>query len=55
MNGAKTLSDVTYGTLSDYLQVLRGTSSRPGPTGCGRLPHPDDRSPGFGVFVSVDG
>ena len=25
VNGAKTLSDVTYGTLSDYLEVPRGT------------------------------
>jgi hypothetical protein len=25
VNGAKTLSDVTYGTLSDYLQVPKGT------------------------------
>jgi hypothetical protein len=25
VNGAKTLSDVTYGTLSDYLKVPRGT------------------------------
>jgi hypothetical protein len=25
VNGAKTLSDVTYGTLSDYLQVPQGT------------------------------
>ena len=29
VNGAKTLSDVTYGTLSDYLEVPRGpTTSR---------------------------
>jgi hypothetical protein len=27
VNGAKTLSDVTYGTLSDYLQVPRGTDN----------------------------